>query len=280
MVPGRKFSRRTSLRWTSFLRMSWPSGALRFRVRLFLLRLTDMKYVASSPTNGGQLRVSSPLPGSSTLMTSAPMSPSIIEQKGAASTRVRSRTRMPARGGVVADWVRDGEGSVFGTGPSFPGALGQAPGDGVHPIAGATGAPPEQAGAVERAELGEVEHVVDGLDGYPRTDLDPPRLRAVEDEASSAVQPDEGDLEGGPGALRGGVQGRERDDLAHAGQGGRGHGHGVTRTVQRRRRNHHFAARTPRRRNGFDHCSEAFACGARRGWPGLGARGCACSEAF
>jgi hypothetical protein len=49
-----------------------------------LLRFVDRKYVDSrrasgSPTNGGpQPRVSSPLPGDSTLITRAPRSPSII----------------------------------------------------------------------------------------------------------------------------------------------------------------------------------------------------------
>src|SRR2546421_12287046 len=47
--------------------------------------------------NGGpQLRVSSPLPGGSTLITSAPMSPSIMVHSGPARIRVRSSTRMPA----------------------------------------------------------------------------------------------------------------------------------------------------------------------------------------
>src|SRR5262247_1324835 len=79
-------------------RMACPSGAFMFRVRLFLLRLTDMKYVASPPAKGGQPRVSSPLPGSSILITSAPMSPSDMAQKGPARTRVRSITRMPDSG--------------------------------------------------------------------------------------------------------------------------------------------------------------------------------------
>ena len=48
-------------------------------------------------TQGGpQVRVSSPAPGGSTLITSAPRSPSIWAHSGPASTRVRSRTRMPS----------------------------------------------------------------------------------------------------------------------------------------------------------------------------------------
>src|SRR5260370_31229224 len=101
MVPGLKFSRTTSALATSLRRMACPSGAFILRVRLFLLRLTERKYVASPPEKGGQPRVSSPLPGSSTLMISAPMSPRIIEQNGPASTRVRARTRIPASGGLL-----------------------------------------------------------------------------------------------------------------------------------------------------------------------------------
>src|SRR3954451_17193066 len=50
--------------------------------------------------NGAQPRVSSPEPGSSILMTSAPMSPSSIVQNGPASTDVRSMTFSPSRGGM------------------------------------------------------------------------------------------------------------------------------------------------------------------------------------
>src|SRR5207249_1059764 len=103
IVPGRKFSSSTSLFFASLPRISRPSGALRFKVMLFLLRFTDMKYVDSPPTNGGQLRVSSPLPGSSTLITSAPMSPSIMAQKGPApptrsTSAMCSGERKPAGG--------------------------------------------------------------------------------------------------------------------------------------------------------------------------------------
>src|SRR6266508_7033467 len=158
IVPGRKFSSRTSLFATSFRRMSWPSAALRLRVRLFLLRLTDMKYVASPPTKGGQLRVSSPRPGSSILITSAPMSPSIIEQNGPASTRVRSRTRIPASGGVEAP-----SRSLAGFMPDLPQrALGPAPRDRLDALAAVTGATPEDPRAVERAQVREVVDVVDG----------------------------------------------------------------------------------------------------------------------
>src|SRR5437899_4233798 len=165
MVPGLKFSTRTSLFRASVCRIRRPSGALRFKVTLFLFRLTDMKYVDSPPTNGGQLRVSSPLPGSSSLITSAPMSPSIIVQNGPARTRVRSRTRTPASGALLLGMLL-----------SFPDALGETAGDGVHALARAAGAPPEQPGAGHGAEVREVIDVVDGFDGHARADLQPFRL--------------------------------------------------------------------------------------------------------
>src|SRR5262244_4310328 len=144
MVPGRKFSKTTSARAMRRRRMACPSGAFMFRVRLFLLRLTDMKYVASPPAKGGQPRVSSPLPGSSTLMTSAPMSPSDMAQKGPASTRVRSITRTPCSGGRAVPRAADREvvrepaalrerALVLATGPPVPHALHHALADGGDP---------------------------------------------------------------------------------------------------------------------------------------------------
>src|SRR6266850_355974 len=58
---------------------------------------------------GPQLRVSSPLPGGSTLMTSAPISPSIMVHNGPARMRVRSSTRTPASAPLA--------GAVIGSGP-------------------------------------------------------------------------------------------------------------------------------------------------------------------
>ena len=73
-MPGRKFSTSTSAPARSFRRTVFPASALRSSVTLFFPRLTLMKYVDSPPAKAGQARVSSPLPGSSTLITSAPMS--------------------------------------------------------------------------------------------------------------------------------------------------------------------------------------------------------------
>ena len=47
---------------------------------------------------GPQPRVSSPVPGRSTLITSAPRSANVCVAIGPASTRVRSRTRIPCNG--------------------------------------------------------------------------------------------------------------------------------------------------------------------------------------
>src|SRR5205814_6693542 len=140
IVPGRKFSRTTSLILTRSVKIFRAAGAFRFRVMLFLLRLTDMKYVVSPEMNGGQLRVSSPLPGSSILITSAPMSARIMEQNGPARTRVRSRTRMPESG------------LGFGTSLSFPHTLRETARDRVHAVARPARAAPEDARAVERAQ--------------------------------------------------------------------------------------------------------------------------------
>src|SRR5262249_30677286 len=161
---------------TSFWKIVRPSAALRLSVRLCLLRFTAMKYVASPPTNGGHARVSSPLPGSSSLMTSAPMSPRIMAQNGPASTRVRSSTRTPVRGR-----------SARGTLPPLPHPLGQAARDGVDTVAGAAGAAPEQPRALERPQVGEIVDVVDRLDRHRRPDLEPLDLGAVADEAAAAV---------------------------------------------------------------------------------------------
>ena len=61
-----------------------------------LLRLMTRKAADSPSLWGGHVRDSSPLPVSSTLMTSAPRSASSMPQKGPASTRERSSTRIPS----------------------------------------------------------------------------------------------------------------------------------------------------------------------------------------
>src|SRR3989442_7442628 len=246
MVRGRKFSRRTSLCPTSVRRIAWPSGALRFRVTLFLLRLTDMKYVDSPPAKGGQLRVSAPFPGSSILRTSAPMSPSSIEQKGPARTRVRPRTRTPASG-----W--SARAPCF----ALPDSCGEAPGDRVDAVAGAAGASPEQAGAVQCAEVGEVVDVVHRFDRDGRADPQPARLRAVADELGAALEENQRDVKRRPEPRGRRVQRGERDDLARALELDGRHLDRIARAVGGGRRHGEPTRRTARALDRLDHAASS-----------------------
>src|SRR5437879_6326273 len=82
-----------------------PSGSFRLTAMPRLLRLLT-RYPADSPSLcGGHVRDSPPTPGSSTLITSAPRSPSSAPQYGPASTRERSTTRMPSRDSGVGGAV-------------------------------------------------------------------------------------------------------------------------------------------------------------------------------
>src|SRR5438093_200785 len=112
------------------------------------------------------------------------MSPRIIEQKGPASTRVRSSTRIPDSG-------RSARGTVF----PLPHPLGQAAGDRVDAVAGAPGPAPEQARAVQGPQVREVVDVVDGLDGDGGADLEALDVGAVADEARAAVELDDRQVE-------------------------------------------------------------------------------------
>src|SRR5258706_582930 len=88
----------------------WPSGFPMLSVIDFLPRLADVKYAESllsrpslSFTQGGpKARESSPEPGRSTLMTSAPRSARFCPAQGPASTRERSRTRMCESGPAMS----------------------------------------------------------------------------------------------------------------------------------------------------------------------------------
>src|SRR6476469_784514 len=105
-TPVRKFSTSTSARSTRPTRTALSASSLRSSAIDSLLRLVQRKYVdwraSGSPTNGGpQPRVSSPLPGASTLITRAPRSPSIWVACGPARARVRSTTRRSERGPVM-----------------------------------------------------------------------------------------------------------------------------------------------------------------------------------
>src|SRR5258707_2710271 len=81
-----------------------------FTVTDFLPRLAEVKYAESllsrpalSFTQGGpKARESSPEPGRSTLITSAPRSARFCPAQGPASTRERSRTRMCESGPAMS----------------------------------------------------------------------------------------------------------------------------------------------------------------------------------
>src|SRR5262249_10414913 len=191
-------------------------------VLFFWTRLPVRTQVASPPTKGGQVRVSSPLPGSSILITSAPMSPSIIAQKGPARTRVRSSTRTPASGPLG-----------FATESSFPGALRKTLRDRAHALAGAAGAAPEEPRAIERAGVGELVDVAARLDRPPGADLEPLRLVTVADEPRAADQIDQRDVQRRAEPFGRREQGRERDHLAPAHHRGRRHLDGMARAPAR-----------------------------------------------
>src|ERR1700722_9471388 len=89
-----------------------------------LLRFTPTKYALSlvpGMYGGANPRVSSPAPGRSILITSAPRSASICAHVGPARTRVRSKTRRPRSGPVGSGPVlRAPMGSLIGF-SSLPG---------------------------------------------------------------------------------------------------------------------------------------------------------------
>src|SRR5215470_17334039 len=96
-APGRYASRNTSDLAASLRRISIAGGRLRSSTRLRLLRLSATKLTLSSLRIGGVARPMSPC-GGSTLITSAPMSPSSVPASGPAMKFASSMTRMPASG--------------------------------------------------------------------------------------------------------------------------------------------------------------------------------------
>src|SRR3954469_24392189 len=103
MTPGPKFSTSTSAFAASRRSTSAPPLVFRSRTSTRLLRFIIMK-AADSPrfVGGAMRRVSSPPGLRSILITSAPMSASIIVQVGPAITWVRSMTFRPASGPIVS----------------------------------------------------------------------------------------------------------------------------------------------------------------------------------
>jgi hypothetical protein len=96
-TPGRKFSTSTSDRSIRRARIAFASGLRRSSRMERLLRLNCAKYQDNPSLIAPWRRTESPS-GASTLMTSAPMSPSRAVQNGPDRTRVRSRTFTPVSG--------------------------------------------------------------------------------------------------------------------------------------------------------------------------------------
>src|ERR671910_2143900 len=98
-VPGLKFSTTTSASEMRPRARSWPSPSRRLMVTDFLLRAM-MGHHRVRPTLRWRphTRMGSPLPGGSSLMTSAPKSARSWPQKGPASRLPISTTRTPSRG--------------------------------------------------------------------------------------------------------------------------------------------------------------------------------------
>src|SRR5215210_8713889 len=98
-VPGLKFSTTTSASEMRRRARSCPSSSLRLRVTDFLLRaMIGHHRVCPSLRWRPQTRMGSPLPGGSSLMTSAPKSARSWPQKGPARRLPISTTRTPSRG--------------------------------------------------------------------------------------------------------------------------------------------------------------------------------------
>ena len=108
--PGRRLSTKMSLRAASLRAIPTPWSVRRSiwmeRLPAFIAR----NIALSAPQDGGPHdRLSSPGPGRSTLITSAPSAPSSWVQKGPATELVRSRTRMPWRGSWSTErWLPTG----------------------------------------------------------------------------------------------------------------------------------------------------------------------------
>ena len=99
IVPGEKFSTTTSDLSASFIKQLRAFRRHQIE-RDALLAAINTVVVAGVAAGiiGAKPRESSPRPGTSILMTSAPRSARFIVQNGPASTRVRSMTRIPASG--------------------------------------------------------------------------------------------------------------------------------------------------------------------------------------
>lgn len=95
-VPGRKFSITTSAVAASRSRVARPPGRDRSRVIARLLRPSTFHHRPTPSFAGPCPRDGSGRPGCSTLITSAPKSPSSVAAMGPAKSVARSSTRTPS----------------------------------------------------------------------------------------------------------------------------------------------------------------------------------------
>src|SRR3954454_20533630 len=97
-APGRKFSIMMCAPRARRRTISWPSARRRSQVTDFLLRDCTCHHSDVPLRMRRHLRSASPSPGGSSLITSAPKSPSVLAQKGPAISEPSSTTRMPVSG--------------------------------------------------------------------------------------------------------------------------------------------------------------------------------------
>src|SRR3954447_15847128 len=97
-APGRKFSIMMCAPRARRRTISWPSARRRSQVTDFLLRDCTCHHSEVPLRIRRHLRSASPSPGGSSLITSAPKSPSVLAQKGPAISEPSSTTRMPVSG--------------------------------------------------------------------------------------------------------------------------------------------------------------------------------------
>src|SRR5438094_301729 len=100
-APGRKFSIMICARRARRRTISWPSGRRRSQVTDFLLRDCTCHQSDVPFRRRRHLRSASPSPGGSSLITSAPKSPSVFAQNGPAMSEPSSSTRIPVSGPVT-----------------------------------------------------------------------------------------------------------------------------------------------------------------------------------
>src|SRR5512143_4248697 len=104
---GRLPTTSTSLTSSSAWNRAWPSAWRRSSVTQRLLRLTLFHTTPIPFLRSPQVRMGSPVPGCSTLITSAPNSPSAVPTMGPAASVADSMTRSPCKGPRGSGMRRD-----------------------------------------------------------------------------------------------------------------------------------------------------------------------------